>query len=281
MGKPRKLYVPPELEDWDGEIRHHIEAQGNLLIWKVLEYRCRLMPERGEAEVKGFSKAARLRMLKMCARLDWTKAGKSLFITLTYHDEVKDISKEATGKHRSLFWRYVEKHLGRKVSALWRIEWKVRKSGKLKGEIMPHYHLIVFNVKWLDKKLVKRWWKIILQRTGYLRTEVKRLKNERQAGYYVSKYCGKDDESSLVIGVYHNIPGGRQWGMLRKHLLPVHPWRDIVIADGSLAEFAYNMALEDRPKLNEWGTPSFTLLGPLADKIAGIIFRNGVDDRIT
>ncbi len=120
--------------------------------------------------------------------------------------------------------RFVEKHLGRHVAAVWRIEWEERQSGKYTGKLAPHFHLMLFGVEYLGWQKVREWWRRALRAgDGPLVTEVKRIYNEDGACRYLSKYVSK--YRSLDISAYHNssLKFGRHWGILRKELIPRCP----------------------------------------------------------
>jgi len=260
----------------DGNV-NEITKQGSLLIWKVLERPTDFPNLTKRGFIMGFSKASRFRLIKLLAKIDWQQAEPCLFITLTVPDEVEADKPGFMTRAKTIFWRYVEKHLGRKTAAIWRIEWKDRKSGERKGELFPHAHLMVFNVKWLEYEKVNEWWGKSLRYTGeYLRTETKAMRNPAQAGYYVSKYCAKLD-CSLVNAAYLNKHRGRQWGVLRPSLLPFCEQSKVNIPNSELTEFCRALAEGERPDLFEYGNKSFTMIGPMADRIFALIAESEID----
>lgn len=215
----------------------------------------------------GFSPAARLRMLKLIATIDWKKAGHCLFVTLTYPDDDIPMNNKATNSHRYLLHRWIEQHLGKDTCVLWRIEWQTRKTGKLVGCMCPHFHLVVFNVRYLPYKEINAEWARIIGARAYVRTEVKGMTNAQQTVYYVAKYCAKVEEvdCSLVNAAYLNS-GGRSWGILRAGLLPRHKLK-IARHKPTNVEDALKLARELRPQIaNHEG--SFTLIGNTAVEVA-------------
>jgi len=171
-------------------------------------------------EVNGFTPSARLRMLRTVAQINWDWTKDSLFITLTYPDNYLRATSHERNQDRHWFFRSIENYLGKKVGALWRLEWVPRKSGERKGMMEAHVHLIVFGVPFLPYWETNRAWRVALGAVGYVRTETKRIKGGRDVAKYVSKYCSKKAESSsLVNTTYLNAPG-RHWGIHRRGLIP-------------------------------------------------------------
>lgn len=175
-------------------------------------------PPRGK--VVDFTRRSRMRMLRTVHQIDWAVYEKCLFITLTYPDEVpvEDLAKGS--QHRYRFFRYLEKHLHEHRSILWRVEWKERQSGSRSGQVWPHLHLLVGGVRFVPHRLIRLWWRTIVQVYGPLCTDVQQVSASEGAALYVSKYGAKNP--SLDIRPYHNKPVGfaRNWGLTRKRLVP-------------------------------------------------------------
>jgi hypothetical protein len=226
--------------------------------------------------VDGFSAAARLRLLKRIATIDWSGIPMSIFITLTYPDDCAERTYQQRGQDRYLFMRHVEKYLGRKVCGVWRVEWEPRRSGYCKGMILPHYHILLFGVPFVHYKEINKWWKGVLHHDGYVRTEVKRAASPKVAGMYVAKYMSKKTErASLVNAAYLNNPG-RHYGYHRASMIPSHleQWLDNP-TDEQVAELTA-FANEVLPWLNKHHTGSWTLLGKHADRAREILRRIGL-----
>ncbi len=256
---------------------HLISFQGSLFVWKVLQRPGSIPPPGKRGVVSGFSAAARFRMLKLVATIDWKEAWRPSFITTTYRDQDGLPNRRKLNLARQVFWRYVEKHVGKHVCTLWRIEWKQRLSGRFKGEIMPHYHFLPFKFPWIDRKKIDVWWKNAVGSDLCPRTQIKRMRDEAQVGYYVSKYAAKTDDTVLVNPAYHNRPTGRDWGVLRKELLPVHEEKEVRVAGTDQLEALRAELVKHWPEANLTGYESFTLLGPLAQKAGKTFFGNFVD----
>jgi len=178
----------------------------------------RLPGKRGT--VDGFTPSARLRMLRTVAKIDWRNVPPSVFVTLTYPDEYLRATAHERNQDRHWWFRSIENYLGKKVGALWRLEWVPRKTGIKKGQWEAHVHLIVFGVRFLPYQEANRAWRVALGAVGYVRTETKGIKNgQRDVAKYVSKYCSKRQNDSLVNTSYLNAPG-RHWGIHRRGLIP-------------------------------------------------------------
>jgi hypothetical protein len=176
------------------------------------------LPKRGT--IGGFSSAARLRMIKEIAVIDWASTGKCLFITFTYPDELGIRTYQERTRDRTLVLRRIEKYLGRQVATLWRLEWKERKSGALVGQVMPHLHMLVFGVEYLPWEDIRDWWRATLQHVGPLHTYVQACTDGKLAAKYAAKYAAKDASSSLVNAAYLDGVLGRAWGLTRAKLIP-------------------------------------------------------------
>lgn len=197
-----------------------ITFRGNLVQFKNGISYSPPVTENRRGVCKGFTRAARLRMLKMIATVDWSRAANSIFITLTYPDCRCQTTYKQRSVHRYLFMRKLEKHLDKQVSGLWRVEWEERKSGDNVGMLAPHFHLLLFDVPFVDWRKIRKWWGEIIDYKGYVKTWVKRCTGARGAGYYVAKYVGKtQDLSSLVNTAYLNNPG-RSYGYHRLRHIP-------------------------------------------------------------
>jgi hypothetical protein len=170
-----------------------------------------------------FTKASRLRLIRKLNMLDWRKIGDCIFVTLTYPDPIIFERKAERNKHRYKFVRYLESYLGKQVGIVWRLEWKVRKSGYLKGTIAPHFHLLILDVKHIHYAYINEWWKKSIGYDDHPSTDVTAVTGYQGALKYLAKYVSKDDY--LDIGAYLNsgVELGRHWGFLRKALIPLAP----------------------------------------------------------
>lgn len=227
-------------------------------------------------EVRHMTDASRLRMLKFVATIDLGKASKSVFVTLTYPPEREVNTHQTRTKQRKKFMRYIEKHLGRKVAGLWRVEWLPRESGATQGEIAPHIHMLLFDVRWLPKEKVNEWWRKTIVWEEYCRTEIKRTRKGKQTAYYAAKYCGKRTDGSLVYGAYLDRVKGRHWGYLRGKLIPREPITWILEPSETQLDYMLKRANDNFKAHDIRQGESFTLLGEYVDDMRKILHEMGL-----
>jgi hypothetical protein len=244
-----------------------VRMQGTCLTVKCWNLGLRQMPEVNRGVIRGFSRASRLRLFKLVNAIDWEKIMPSLFITLTYPDEVGECYIAQRTQHRYLFMRLLEKDAGYKVPGIWRCEWKTRRSGVNKGLIMPHVHYLLFGVRFIDHQKIRKWWRSVIHHEGPLATDVQKVTSGKQAGCYVAKYLAKvDTDRSLDIHAYLNNLG-RQWGYLRKGLFPMMDVEFLNELKPEQLAWLFQAANEALPWLNANHKTSFVLFGERAKVI--------------
>jgi len=204
--------------------RWTVSIQGACVKFKKTGGRIHEPPSRLDSAIGPFSKASRLRLLSFMNKVDWTVVKAPCFVTLTYPDTVihRDYSRRSLD--RFLFLRYLEKHLAVKTPSIWRVEWKPRKTGKLVGKLMPHWHLLLPLVTALNENKVREMWrKSIGHDDTYLDVDVRAVTGELGAVKYLAKYVSK----GLALGIlaYRNsgFRFGRHWGITRKGMIPMAP----------------------------------------------------------
>lgn len=245
---------------------HNCEAeiQGALIALKCKPKWHRMVTRKKRGCIKEFSRASRLRMLKMVARINWPKARTGLFVTLTFPDECLPMVSIARMRAVWELFRRMEKSLGHSLCALWRCEWLPRDSGKHVGVSMPHYHLIIFSVRYFPYWELNAIWKSVLGVNTYVRTECKRLANERAHGGYIAKYCAKvPSVSSLVSGAYSRIDG-KHWGYYKANALPL-----------AIKEYFTDLPAEVVETLRKIGAAELKWYDPEVDKGFCILGRFG------
>lgn len=154
-------------------------------------------------------------MQEQMAIVDDTR--QAFFLTLTYPDKFPDDPKVFKA-HIAAFRKRLAR-LYEEAGGLWRLEPKRRKSGKNKGLVAPHYHLIV----WLPdgpttanfKEWVQRAWAEIIGEAGNKHArrhgcDVRRIENMDHASYYVAKYASKTDDDG------QGLAWGRRWAFFGK-----------------------------------------------------------------
>jgi len=236
----------------------------------------RLPGKRGE--IAGFTPAARLRMLRTVATIEWRNVKESLFVTLTYPDQYVRATAHERNQDRHWFFRSIENYLDRKVGALWRLEWVPRKSGTLLGTMQAHVHLIVFGVRFIPYQEVNRAWRVALGAVGNVRTDVQKIRGGRDVAKYVSKYCSKKPESSsLVNTTYLNAPG-RHWGMHRRTLIPFANRFLLSSLSAEEIRLAENAACMTFKFFTRGTDQGFSLFGPNGKKVGEEILLRHIDN---
>lgn len=257
--------------------RHQITYQGALLIWQIYPYGHFKRRPKKRKEVGHFTRATRLRMIKKVATINWEETPNAHFLTLTYPDHYHDSHYYQRSMHRALFHRSMESHYGKHLSALWRVEFKNRLTGKYVGELAPHLHMIYFREKHISNMTANDLWCKAIGWDDYVNTCVKKMTNPRQVGFYVSKYLGKTD---CILGnaSYRSKEAmGRQWGVLRKTEFPQAECRVGRFQDSWFLDQCREHCLTGYTPINEWGNESFTIIGEKAKLIGSLIFDSALD----
>lgn len=165
------------------------------------------LPPRGK--VAGMSKKSRKRLLELFARMKPQK--RTVFITLTYPSEFPD-GKTAKNHLRAFLERV--RRFAPKAAGVWRLEFQKRGA--------PHFHLIFYNLPYIDKKTVQKWWGDII---AYDRpfTRIEKIQSQKKVINYAAKYVAKlGDADASAVG-FNNTPylhAGRIWGVFNSEFLP-------------------------------------------------------------
>lgn len=254
-----------------------ITIQGNLVQYRGRHSVGQLPINKYRNKITTFTKQSRLRMLKFVATIALPKIPYSLFITLTYPDDLALNTPDERNRQRFLWLRHVERHLVKQVCGIWRTEWVPRETGKYVGELCPHLHLLLFESDWLDKSNVNDFWKRALGWNEYVRTDIAGEKTAQAIADYVSKtmaYVSKDI-SSLVNGAY--LHTGRHWGKVRPELIPRFKCVEIDRPSKRQWEYLKTVAKRQMPNWIDSGDYSFTLLGGLTSQEMENLIRLGID----
>lgn len=238
-----------------------VVKQGKLLTVSFRELLSPSMPTSKRGVVKEFSRSSRLNLLKFIAKIEWSQIPQAVFITLTYPDEYANRSMEERTLDKKRFIRDIEKHLGRKVSGIWRIEWKPRKTGKNKGNIVPHYHFLLIREKFVHHKVIRKIWRSILHVRGPLATDIRAAKNGELASVYIAKYMSKVHERcSLDNDAYLNTHG-RHWGLVRKKSIPMAKLEWTLDLSEEEIEYLLKTGHDRLPWVDMNAPHSFSLIG--------------------
>lgn len=253
----RKAPIRVESREWDAEVCGELVA----LKGRIKE------PQRHGGGIRGpireFSRQSRLRMLKQVARMDWAKAGNGVFITLTFPDTSMPMGGRARSRVLAEFMRLTEKYLGRHVAGLWRCEWVPRKSGIYRGILLPHYHLILFSVRFIPYKEINLWWKQALGQTGTVMTDVDSLGTKNLHAIYIAKYAAKVSPISLSMTHIAKMIDGRHWGVFRRSQLPLAKKRFFTNISLDTVDHLRNVARESLPWYDKEFDGGFCLIGKL------------------
>jgi len=93
-------------------------------------------------EIKEFSKGARRRALRLVASL--RRDIRPTFLTMTYPDLFNTDPRQWKRDLESFFKRVLRRWPAAVI--FWKMEPKERKTGQNKGNIAPHFHLLIYNV---------------------------------------------------------------------------------------------------------------------------------------
>jgi hypothetical protein len=218
--------------------------------------------------ISGFTYAARLRLLKWIAKVEWSSVGESRFITLTYPDSHVETTYKDRAVQRFLFLRHIENRIRKSFPCLWRTEWIVRKSGAHEGYLMPHHHLLAMDVGFIPNDVVREWWKGILRVDEHVSTDVKKAPADASASYYVAKYAAKLLHLDIAPYLNNMLMTGRQWGVTRRPLVPMcELTASRCLTEGEI-ELAKQLGRTIFSRYGEFGEGGFTVLGK--DKVDAI-----------
>jgi hypothetical protein len=270
---PKTAHSAPIIH-WLGDdgARVFVEVQGRLVAVAVSQGPAS-HPRAKRQHVNGFSAASRHRLFKAINRLDANRGGKSTFATFTWRDELGRPSPEQITQARSEAHRWLERTVGRPVAGIWRVEWKDRKTGRFRGQPMPHIHGIYFQLPYVPAELWGAAWARSIGCVGRVSFKVEKIRNLRQTLYYVSKYVAKQDAlSNLDIPSYLNkyLPG-RKWGIYRKNRLPLAERVELRVPIGALLKrirAACKKCWDGVPWAEDAG---FTCFGPASQEVEKII----------
>lgn len=171
-----------------------------------------------KAKLHGFSNSSRHAMIEFLAKVVDVP---DLFVTLTYSDDVAEQWYLNMRRDFEAFRKRLERAYP-DVRAMWRIEFVPRKSGRLYGRLIPHFHMLV----WLPDVTTEERKSLILEDDGQLwrnawheithsqdpnhlaafGCKVEAIKSRKHAYAYCSKYLAKENEE--------NVPAGRRWGRI-------------------------------------------------------------------
>lgn len=254
-----RKFLPGEAPTKD--LAWSLTIQGKLVQLRRTSDQVVSRPPRPHGPIRGYSPQARMRALRTVARIDWAACQPSVFVELGYPDSVVALRYEERTRQLELFRKSVERHLGRKVFIFWRWEWEIRKSGIYKGFICPHVHLMICRVRYICRDLLRGWWRRVLDVSGPLHTDVRKIYGADGAGRYLTRYITKTLSLGNVTDPEGNAPDGKSWGIFRRGLVP---WCEERIYPGlpeTEVEFLKTIARNKFAWYGQHGEMGFTLLG--------------------
>ena len=180
--------------------------------------------------VTTFSRASRLRLIKLLCSLRQSSIIQSKMITLTYHEKHENIKQDL--KHFCQFLRRNDPL----CSAIWRLELQQRGT--------PHYHLLYFGRGVHHSEIARSWNRIADPgNKDHLAasTEIRSCRDANTVGPYLCKYLGKLPEP--IEGTTSDpIRWGRHWGVFNRAQLPKSSYTEVRI-DGATASRAIEREL--------------------------------------
>jgi len=199
--------------------QYELSAHSGLLKVRAL-YSSTQAPQNAiRGAVKGFSRAARKRMIEFMASI--RDAGSMLFVTLTYPDIFPIEDPDCWKRHFENFRDRLEHHYPN-YRAIWRMELQDRKSGESVGAIAPHFHLLLFMPAIPDTALdlaaitlqaeFAKMWHAVIETFDEKHLEhgchISPVRSIKHAMKYVSKYIAKEERDQFEFG--------RRWGRIGK-----------------------------------------------------------------
>ncbi|MGA3145275.1 MAG: hypothetical protein ABSF10_19925 [Verrucomicrobiota bacterium] len=97
-------------------------------------------------------------------RPDINVIGLPVFVTLTYPDDFP-VTPERWRRDLAALWRRIKRQWP-EAAAIWKKEFKRRKSGVNAGKVAPHYHKLLWIPQWVAQERADwiRYWKLELAR---------------------------------------------------------------------------------------------------------------------
>jgi hypothetical protein len=160
--------------------------------------------------IKGFSKQSRRRILRIVATIK--RIEKPVFVTCTYPDNFPT-EGAAMKTHLTKFFKRITRAFPGAI-VLWRLEPQKRKSGTNKGEIAPHYHMLIWKVPFgkLWEWIPVNWYEVVNsgdEKHLLAGTRVEPVRSVHGVLNYTSKYICKSLE--FVVEGW-----GRYWGIINR-----------------------------------------------------------------
>ncbi|HTX21140.1 MAG TPA: hypothetical protein VMD27_04640 [Candidatus Aquilonibacter sp.] len=180
------------------------------LIKVIRQGRHRIAPENSglqkkRGKIHGFSRASRRRMMQFLAKVRLDEL-LPLFGTTTYPDIFPDEAEKFKRDLQTLIERL--KRRFPLVGLLWRLEFKIRKSGVNVGKVAPHFHWLLWNVprQFEFKPEPGKWAKISQAKDGTWRETVKFYDRDKIATV-VNAVSGQDRFTEWLSRNWYDVAG--------------------------------------------------------------------------
>jgi hypothetical protein len=165
----------------------------------------------------------------------------------------------------------MEKHVGRKLCGLYRWEWEDRKSGVHKGILLPHLHLVVFDLPFISYNLCRKWWKTIINWNGTISLVGKKVPTSDGASFYIAKYAAKVPDKPILGNYVFLNKGGKHWGAMRIGMIPRFPIVWVREPSDEECQVLFHLACDKCRWIDPHADKGFTLLGKHAKEMLKIM----------
>lgn len=215
------------LPDMDMTYHSKVKIYANAVEVKKVKHQKQAPPPKNpRGAIVRFSPRSRSRMMRKVGTIRGMK--KPYFITLTYPGEF-EADPRRVKEHLNMLKKRIARRFER-PGMVWRLELKTRLTGASAGQIVPHFHIILWGMEIYEASMWaiinKMWWEIVWESTAtgnYMParsemtkeqadhalhgTDVEQLNDFNHVLLYVSKYAAKveDDETADTWG--------RRWGV--------------------------------------------------------------------
>lgn len=211
-------------------------------------------------KIKVFSPASRRRLQYLVSSV--RRDVPVYFVTLTYPDNFPADPAKWKRDVDTFRKRFKRKGWG----AVWKIEFKQRKSGVNVGKVAPHFHLLVYGADYLDlfHWCANAWYDVVGSGDPKHRsagTRVEYIKTVNGSRKYISKYVGKDEQDLD----FECETIGRFWGVINRAAIPWGVALDVELEDAQANDLVRLLRRYARMKRRA-NLPSLTVMCNNADQ---------------
>lgn len=202
-------------------------------------------PPAKRGKIKAFTRASRNRLLKAIGRLQRTKL--PVFVTLTYPDDFP-VTPTQWQRDLAALWRRIRRQWP-EAAAIWKKEFKRRKSGVNVGKVAPHYHMLLWLPDWVAKGSGAwiRHWKLQLARVNMADGKNLVLTESYELGAEI-KIVDRGPNVKVVRRQYTSKKGSFE----RVEYWEIDGINHLTNAATRAAEGMENVAIESKDALQAW-----------------------------